>query len=91
MIGRQPSGYDANLRWLPAPGAIGYRVYRRTPWAQSWESSQDVGNVTQFVVTGMSIDDWVFGVAAVGPGGHESLISAYVPRSRTDSEIKFSR
>src|SRR4029078_8899120 len=82
LIGRQPSGYDANLRWLASPGAVSYRIHRRTPWSNDWESSEAVGNVTQFVVTGTSIDDWVFGVSAVGPGGYESLISTYVPRSR---------
>lgn len=91
LIGRQPSGYDANLRWLASPGAVGYRVYRRSPWANTWESSRTVDNVTQFVVSGASIDDWVFGVAAVGPNGHESLISAYVPRPRADAEIKFAK
>ena len=89
LIGRQPSGYDANLRWLASPGAVNYRIYRRDPWAQAWESSEAVGNVTQYVVQGASIDDWVFGVAAVGPGGEESLISAWVPRSGADAEIKF--
>jgi hypothetical protein len=89
MIGRQPSGYDANLRWAASPGAVGYRLYRRNPWAISWESFEPIGNVTGFVVPGASIDDWVFGVAAVGAGGHESLISAYVPRSRADAEIIF--
>jgi hypothetical protein len=49
-----------------------------------------VDKVTQFVVSGASIDDWVFGIAAVGQGGHESLVSAYVPRPRTDAEIKFA-
>ena len=91
LIGRQPSGYDANLRWLASPGAVGYRVYRRTPWTNAWESSRTVDNVTQFVVPGASIDDWVFGIAAVGQGGHESLISAYVPRPRIDADIKFAR
>jgi hypothetical protein len=90
LIGRQPSGYDANLRWLASPGATGYRIYRRTPWTNSWASSRTMGNVTQSTVTGASIDDWVFGIAAVGQGGHESLISAYVPRPRTDAEIKFA-
>jgi hypothetical protein len=89
MIGRQPSGYDANLRWLAAPGAVAYRIYRRNPWSLSWESSHAVGNVTEFVAAGESIDDWVFGVAAVGPGGHESLVRAFVPRSRADADIKF--
>jgi hypothetical protein len=90
LIGRQPSGYDANLRWLASPGAVGYRVYRRTPWSNTWESSRTVDNVTQLVVQGASIDDWVFGVAAVGTEGHESLISVYVPRSRSDAQIKFA-
>jgi hypothetical protein len=88
LIGRQPSGYDASLRWLASPGAAGYRVYRRDPWTLSWQSSEPVGNVTGFVVTGASIDDWVFGVAAVGANGHESLISAYVPRSRADEFVR---
>ena len=88
-IGRQPSGYDANLRWFASPGAVGYRIYRRDPWAQAWESVLPVGKVTEYVVRGQSIDDWVFGVAAIGGSGHESLISAYVPRSRTDADIKF--
>jgi hypothetical protein len=91
MIGRQPSGYDANLRWQPSPGAAEYRVYRRSPWTLSWESSKVVGNVTELVVPGASIDDWIFGVAAVGPGGHESLVSAWVPRPRTDPEITFQQ
>ena len=90
LIGRQPSGYDANLRWLASPGASSYRIYRRDPWAESWESSEAVGNVTQYVVKGASIDDWVFGVAAVGSWGQESLISAWVPRPRADAEIKFA-
>ena len=89
LIGRQPSGYDANLRWLGSPGAVRYRIYRRAPWANNWESSRTVDNVTQFVVSGASIDDWIFGIAAVGQGGHESLISAYVPRPRSDADIKF--
>ena len=89
LIGRQPSGYDANLRWLASPGASSYRIYRRNPWSQAWESSEAVGNVTQYVVNGASIDDWVFGVAAVGAEGHESLISAWVPRPRADPDIKF--
>ena len=90
LIGRQPSGYDANLRWLASPGASSYRIYRRNPWSQAWESSEAIGNVTQYVVKGASIDDWVFGVAAVGSSGQESLISAWVPRPRADAEIKFA-
>jgi hypothetical protein len=47
-----------------------------------------VGNVTEYVLPNVSIDDYVFGVAAVGPGGHESLVSAYVNPPRATIEIK---
>ena len=44
------------------------------------------GAATSYTLPDLSIDDYVFGVAAVGPGGHESLVSAYVrtPRARSD-------
>ena len=88
MIGRQPSGYDANLRWNAAPGATAYRVYWREAWAPDWQQSQVVGDVTEYVLPKMSIDNYVFGVAAVGAGGFESLISAYVPPARRDPAVK---
>jgi hypothetical protein len=79
-IGRQPSGYDANLQWKASPGAVSYRVYWRDSWANDWTHSRLVGSQTQFTLPGLSIDDHVFGVAAVGPDGHESLVSAFVER-----------
>lgn len=88
MIGRQPSGYDANLRWNASPGAAAYRVYWREAWTTDWQHSQAVGDVTEFMLPKLSIDNYVFGVAAVGPGGHESLVSAYVPPPRRDPVIK---
>jgi hypothetical protein len=36
----------------------------------------------------MSIDNFVFGVAAVGANGHESMVSAYVPPPRRDPVVK---
>jgi len=80
LIGRQPSGYDANLRWQAVPGAVAYRVYWRDAWANDWQHSRLTTNGTSFIVPNMSIDDYVFGVAAVGANGLESLITAYVPR-----------
>jgi hypothetical protein len=43
-----------------------------------WQHELYVGNVTEHVLHDVSIDDYIFGVAAVGAGGHESLVSAYV-------------
>jgi hypothetical protein len=78
MIGRQPSGYDARLAWNRSDGAVAYRVYWREASTTDWEQSRLVGDVTEVTLTGLSIDDHVFGVAAVGPDGHESLVSAFV-------------
>jgi hypothetical protein len=87
-IGRDPSGYDAALRWTASPGALGYRVYWRETWRHDWQHTRTVGAVTEVVLPGVSIDDWVFGVAALGPGGHESLISSYVSPVRPGRPIE---
>ena len=79
-IGRQPSGYDANLQWQASPGAVAYRIYWRDSWASDWSNSRLVGTQTQVILPDLSIDDYVFGVAAVGADGHESLVSGYVER-----------
>jgi len=84
MLGRQPSGYDARLRWTAAPGATGYRIFWREAWAPDWQHELYVGNVTEYVFRNKNIDDHVFGVAAVGANGHESSISAYVNTARSD-------
>lgn len=90
LIGRQPSGYDANLRWIASPGAIAYRIYWRDAWENDWQHQQLVGNVTEFVLRHVSIDDVVIGVAAVDANGHESLVSAYVAPVRRDPDLKFA-
>ncbi len=87
-LGRDPSGYDARLQWKASPGAVGYRVYWRPAWTPDWAHSALVGNVTEHVMANVSIDDYVFGVAAVAPGGHESLVTAYVNPPRANIQIK---
>jgi hypothetical protein len=81
----RPAGYDARLRWQASPGATGYRVYWRPTWATDWEETRDVGNVTEHTLPGMIVDNYVFGVSAIGANGQESLVAAYVnpPRGRT--------
>lgn len=86
-IGRQPSGYDANLRWMATPGAVAYRIYWRDAWAVDWQHTRLVGNVTEFVLPQVSIDDFVFGVSAIGADGHESVVSAYVAPPRRDNDV----
>jgi hypothetical protein len=88
LISRDPSGYDASLRWSASPGAVAYRVHWRDTWTNDWQRQQNVGNVTQFTLPDVSIDDFVFGVSAIGADGHESLVSAYVSPVRRDPELK---
>jgi hypothetical protein len=86
MLGRGESGYDAALRWNASPGAVGYRVVWREAWNPDWQFERYVGDVTEATLADLSIDDYVFGVAAVDAQGHESMVSAYVrpPRPRGD-------
>jgi hypothetical protein len=87
-LDRGESRYDARLRWQAAPGAVGYRVFWREAWDPDWKYERDAGNVTELVLPNISIDDYIFGVAAVGPGGQESVVSPYVrpPRASTPVE-----
>jgi hypothetical protein len=86
MLGRGQPGYDAALRWQPSPGAAGYRVVWREAWSLDWQYQLVTATETRLELPGLSIDDFVFGVAAIGAGGQESLVSAYLnpPRRPAD-------
>lgn len=88
MLGRGETGYHADMRWQRSLGATSYRVVWREAWTPDWEHEVVVGDVDHFVLENISIDDYVFGVAAIGPGGHESLVSAYVRPPRAGSDIR---
>jgi len=88
LITRAPSGYDANLKWAPSPGAAAYRIFWRDAWGPDWQHELLVGNVTSVALPNMQIDDYVFGVAAVDAAGHESFVTAYVTPPRASTPIK---
>ena len=88
LITRGTSGYDAQLQWQASPGAVAYRVSWRDSWTNDWQHRQTIGNVTEFVLPNVSIDDVVFGVSAVSADGHESLTSAYVSPVRQSTDVK---
>jgi len=88
---RGTSGYDAHLAWQASPGAVAYRIYWRDTWSNDWERTRTVGNVTELTLPDVSIDDYVFGVAAIGADGHESLVSAYVSPPRTVAPVKLAK
>jgi len=85
---RRGEGYDAELHWDTSPGAAGYRVFWREAWAPDWQHEVWAGDATTFTLEGVSIDDYVFGVAAVGPDGVESLVSAWERPPRANVPVR---
>lgn len=68
----------ATLSWeAPADTSDlrGYRVYWRRTDAPRWDHSAWVGNAREHTFTGLVIDNYYFGVAAVGVDGHESPVA----------------
>ncbi|CAN5706715.1 M20/M25/M40 family metallo-hydrolase [soil metagenome] len=64
------------LRWeaVGSQNLAGFRVYWREPTSAAWTHSRWVGNVTEYVLENVVIDNYFFGVAAVSRTGQESLV-----------------
>ncbi|WP_460219628.1 M28 family metallopeptidase [Psychroserpens sp. MEBiC05023] len=65
---------SAKLKWSPVDGATGYKIYWRDTTSPTWDHSRHVGNITEFTLDGIVIDNFYFGVAAVGKDGFESVV-----------------
>jgi len=68
---------STTLTWDPVshPDLAGYKIYWRDTTAPQWEHSRWVGNVEQFTMDNVVIDNSLFGVAAVGWDGNESVVA----------------
>ena len=87
-VRREPSGYDAALKWNVAPGATAYRLFWREAWGPDWQNERLLGNVTEVVLPNVQIDDYVFGVASVDATGHESVVAPYLSPARARITVK---
>lgn len=72
----QPS---TTLSWARPSGAqaenlMGYRVYWRLTDAPQWTHSRYVGDVTEFTLENIVIDNYYFGVSSVAADGSESPV-----------------
>lgn len=66
---------STKLKWDKVEGDIaGYKIYWRETTAPTWEHSRFVGDVDHFTLEGIVIDNYFFGVAAIGKDGHESVV-----------------
>lgn len=65
---------NAKLRWSKVDSAMGYKIYWRDTTSPTWDNFRYVGDVTEHTLEGIVIDNFFFGVAAVGKDGHESPV-----------------
>ena len=65
---------SAKLKWSKVEGATGYKIYWRATTSPTWDHYTYVGNKTEFTLDGIVIDNFFFGVAAIGANGHESPV-----------------
>lgn len=64
---------SAKLKWTKVEGAKGYKIYWRDTTSPTWDNSRYV-ETTEFTLEGIVIDNFFFGVAAIGKDGHESVV-----------------
>ncbi|NNF19942.1 MAG: M28 family peptidase [Flavobacteriaceae bacterium] len=65
---------SAKLAWSAVEGAEGYKIYWRDTTSPTWDHNRPVSNATSHTLEGIVIDNYFFGVAAVGANGFESMV-----------------
>ncbi|MCA1638318.1 MAG: M28 family metallopeptidase [Acidobacteria bacterium] len=70
-------GNDTELKWEAnvETDVAGYEIVWRDTTGAVWTNSQFIGDVTNFVMKGMSKDNYFFGVRAVDKAGNKSPVS----------------
>ncbi|MGX1023119.1 M28 family peptidase [Psychroflexus sp. MBR-150] len=70
----QPS---TTLKWKKSEdtNVKGYKIYWRETTSPIWQYSRYVGDVNEFTLKNIVIDNYLFGVATVGKNGFESVVS----------------
>ena len=67
---------DTTVSWTPPQGARAYRVHWRDTTEPQWRYSRVVDGGDAVKLDGINIDDWFFGVSAIGADGFESPVVA---------------
>jgi Zn-dependent M28 family amino/carboxypeptidase len=65
---------SVKFQWEKVDGAVGYKIYWRDTTSPTWDYSRYVGDVSEFTLEGIVIDNFFFGVATVGKDGYESMV-----------------
>ncbi|MBC7348503.1 MAG: M20/M25/M40 family metallo-hydrolase [Candidatus Aminicenantes bacterium] len=91
LLGRG-QGYDADLRWKwegNRESLAGFKVYMKDTKSSYWERVYFAEQTDSFLLKNVSIDNWTFGVSAIGTNGLESLVSIYRMPPRRRAEYTF--
>jgi len=66
----------AKFRWkkIKDSNIKGYKIYWRDTTSPTWDHSRFVGDVDNFILKGIVIDNYFFGISAVGKNGFESPV-----------------
>jgi Zn-dependent M28 family amino/carboxypeptidase len=65
---------DTTLNWERVPGAASYRVHWRLTTSPTWTFMREVGDVTEFTLENVVIDNYFFGVSSVSEAGVQSPV-----------------
>ena len=65
---------DTTVKWKPAADAARYRLWWRSTTDPRWRHSRGAAATGQAVLKDVNIDDWFFGVSAIGADGWESPV-----------------
>lgn len=85
---------STTLKWVKPTGKMaknlaGYRVHWRLTTEPTWSKSQYVGNVSEFELKNIVIDNYFFGVSSVSKNGFESpVVFPGAAGAFSDYEIK---
>ncbi|MGK0396886.1 MAG: Zn-dependent M28 family amino/carboxypeptidase [Candidatus Azotimanducaceae bacterium] len=65
---------DTTLKWRQVKDATTYKVYWRLTTEAQWQWSRVAGDVAEFTLENIVIDNYIFGVASVNKNGIESPV-----------------
>ena len=65
---------DTTVKWKPAADAVRNRIWWRSTTDPQWRYSREVAPSGQTMLKDVNIDDWFFGVSAIGADGYESPV-----------------
>lgn len=65
---------SVKFKWDKVDGAKGYKIYWRDTTSPTWHHSRYIGDVSEFTLNGIVIDNYFFGIASVNDQGFESVV-----------------